>query len=85
MSSVVTAQDLGLTKTENWLKFPPDEHPGWSWKTVAGVDQEDEYKSTTVQLSKVLDGVETGDLTFSQDESGGYVLTGQAAPGIEVA
>jgi hypothetical protein len=62
MSSVVTAQDLGLTKIANWLKFPPDEHPGWSWETVAGVD-----------------------LTFSQDESGGYVLTGQAAPGIEVA
>ncbi len=40
---------------------------------------------TTVQVSKVLDGVKTGDLTFSQDESGGYLLTGQAAPGIEVA
>ena len=38
MSAVVTAQDLGLTKITNWLKFPPDEHPGWSWETVAGVD-----------------------------------------------
>ncbi|MHC4074090.1 MAG: NHL repeat-containing protein, partial [Planctomycetota bacterium] len=38
MSAVVTAQDVGLTKIANWLKFPPDEHPGWSWETIAGVD-----------------------------------------------
>jgi hypothetical protein len=38
-----------------------------------------------VQASKVLDGVKTGDLTFSQDKSGGYLLTGQTASGVEVA
>ncbi len=38
MSTVATAQELGLKKITNWLKFPPVEHPGWSWKTVAGVD-----------------------------------------------
>ncbi len=38
MSAVVTAQDLGLTKIPSWLTFPPDEHPGWRWETVAGVD-----------------------------------------------
>jgi len=30
-------------------------------------------------------GVKTGDLTFSQDKSGGYLFTGQAASGVEVA
>ncbi len=33
----------------------------------------------------LLDGVKTGDLTFSQDKSGGYLLTGQTASGVEVA
>ena len=30
-------------------------------------------------------GVKTGDLTFSQDKSGGYLFTGQATSGVEVA
>jgi hypothetical protein len=36
-------------------------------------------------LSKVADGVETGELMLLRDKSGGYLFTGQAASGIEVA
>jgi hypothetical protein len=32
-----------------------------------------------------LDGVETGEVMLPQDEFGGCLLTGQAAPGIEAA
>ena len=34
---------------------------------------------------KGRDGVETGEVMLSWDEPGGYLLTGQAASGIEVA
>ncbi len=38
MSTVVNAQDLGLKEIPNWLKFPPKEHPDWTWEQVVGVD-----------------------------------------------
>ena len=41
--------------------------------------------NTTAQVSKVINGVETGELMLPRDESGGNLFTGQVVPGIEVA
>ena len=36
-------------------------------------------------VESTTDGVKTGEFLLLQEESGGNLLTGQAAPGIEVA
>ena len=38
-----------------------------------------------LKCRKYSDGVETGEVMLPQDKSGGNLLTGQAASGIEVA
>ena len=55
-------------------------------KTVAGVDQGDELKQTTDEVSKQYNvDVKTGVLRWFRDQHGGSLLIGRAASGIKVA
>jgi hypothetical protein len=55
-------------------------------KTVAGVDQGDERKQTTDEVSKQYNvDVKTGVLRWFRDQHGRGLLTDRAASGIKVA
>ena len=55
-------------------------------QTVAGVDQGDERKQTTDEVSKQYNvDVKTGVLRWFRDQHGRGLLTDRAASGIEVA
>ena len=38
ITTIVSSQPPSLTSIPNWLKFPPKEHPDWTWVEVSGVD-----------------------------------------------
>ena len=52
-------------------------HQVWIKKTNAS--------EPLLKCRKSTEGVETGEVMLLRDEPGGYLLTDQAAPGIEVA
>ena len=52
---------------------------------ASGGDREGERERTAVDVSRPVDGIETGVSQWSRDEPGGYPFTGQVVPGMKAA
>ena len=66
-----------------WLKTVVVSAEEKAQLNASGGDREGERKRIAIEVSKLVsDGVKTGANTRFQDESGGYPVTGQAAPGM---
>ena len=49
---------------------------------ASGGDREGERERTAVEVSKQVDGIETGEIKSLRDEPGGYPCTGQVVSGM---
>jgi hypothetical protein len=65
-----------------WLKTVVVSDRRKGARDASGGDQEGERKRTAVEVSKQVDGIETGEIKSLRDEPGGYPSTGQAVSGM---
>jgi hypothetical protein len=65
-----------------WLKTVVVSDRGKGVLDTSGGDQEGERERTAVEVSKQVDGIETGKIKSFRDEPGGYPFTGQVVSGM---